>query len=103
MAALLVTFRIIQLIRRPKREGNPAPALAGLTMLLLISLHSLVDYPLRADGLAAAAAVALGFLFSPAQAARSASSEKPKRTRKGFADPMAGFRPTRSASGRWDS
>lgn len=90
-AAMLVVAGSARLIRRPQRTGNPGPALAGLAMLFLLILHSFVDYPLRMDAIAAVAAVAVGFLFSPAQAADEADPRRRERRRKGFADPTAGF------------
>ena len=91
-AALLLVARVVQLMRRSQRGRGAGPALAGLTMLVLLILHSLIDYPLRTAALASVAAVALGFLFSAAQAPEADSPQrKSRRTRKGFSDPNAGF------------
>ena len=100
-AAVLILVRLVRLMRRPKRMGNPAPALAGFAMLVLLILHSLVDYPLRMDGLAAVAAIALAFFYSPAQLPEEAAEERAsRRRRKGFADPNAGFGAARRDEGR---
>lgn len=91
-AGLLLLLGLVRLIRMPKRAGNPAPALAGLAMLVILMLHSLVDFPLRIDSIAAVAAVAVGFFFSPAQLSEEAGSSRRRSSRrKGFSDPMAGF------------
>lgn len=92
LAGLLLLLGTVRLIRMPKRSGNPAPALAGLAMIVVLMLHSMVDFPLRIDAIAAVAAVATGFFFSPAQASEDAgSTRKRSRRRKGFSDPMAGL------------
>jgi hypothetical protein len=84
--------RLAYFMRRSNRARGTGPALAGLTMIVLLILHSLIDYPLRTDAIAAVAAVALGFLFSPAQSPEtSAAPGRSRRVRKGFADPSAGF------------
>jgi O-antigen ligase len=93
LATLLLAMRLVHFMRRSNRARGTAPALAGTAMLVLLILHSLIDYPLRTDALAAVAAVALGFLFSPAQSADASSAQgtSRRRRRKGFADPNAGF------------
>lgn len=96
LGLLLITVRLAALARQPKRAGNPTPAMTGFAMLILLLLHSLVDYPLRTDALAAAAAVAVAFLFSAAQSANDIAPEKSRRRRKGFVDPIGGFVSRRS-------
>lgn len=100
LAAILLIAGLVRLIRRPQRAGNPGPALAGAAMLMLLILHSFVDYPLRIDAIAAVAAVAVGFLFSPAQVDEEAlSSRRRQRRGKGFADPIGGFGAPRGGAG----
>ena len=92
LAALLFTWGLVRLVRRRRRSASPGPALAGAAMLVLLMLHSLVDYPLRIDAIAAVAAVAAGWFFSPAQVDEEAQSSRRRQRRgRGFADPMAGF------------
>lgn len=99
-AALLLVLGLVRLVRMPRRAGNPAPALAGLAMIVILMLHSIVDFPLRIDSIAAVAAVAVAFFFSPAQAGADArSSGKRSRGRKGFSDPLAGLVGGRGRSG----
>lgn len=99
-AGVLMVVGLVRLIRRPQRSGNPGPAIAGAAMLVLLMLHSLVDYPLRIDAIAAVAAAAAGFFFSPAQVDEEAATlRRQKRRGKGFADP-AGFGAGRRDSGR---
>jgi hypothetical protein len=66
------------------RSTEPAIALAGLTILVLAMVHSLVDYPLRMHALAAVAAVALAFFVSPAQRPEADRRNSP-RGRRSFA------------------
>ena len=67
------------------RSTEPAPALAGLAILVLVLLHSLVDYPLRTDALAAVAGAALGLFVSSAQRRDQAPAKGNRRSRGGFA------------------
>jgi hypothetical protein len=79
-----LAWRMIRLIRS-RSKTDPAPALAGLAILSLLMLHSLVDYPLRTRALAAVAALAIAFIFSPAQQRPAADQRGSKtRRRKGF-------------------
>jgi O-antigen ligase len=82
IAALL--WRVVRLLLS-RAATDPAPALAGLAILLLLLVHSLVDYPLRMRSLAAVAALAIAFIFSRSQQ-RPASdpSASKSRRRKGF-------------------
>lgn len=57
------------------RSTEPAMALAGLTIIVLAMVHSLVDYPLRMHALAAVAAVALAFFVAPS---RRSEAESPR-------------------------
>lgn len=84
-------WRMLHLIRR-RSASDPAPALAGFTIVSLLLLHSLVDYPLRTRALAAVAALAIAFIFSPAQK-RPASDAAPSksRRRKGFSRSVSGL------------
>ena len=47
------------------RTSDPGMALAGLTIVVLTLVHSLVDYPLRMRAIAAVAAVALALFVAP--------------------------------------
>jgi O-antigen ligase len=86
LAAALASliWRMLRLMRS-RTVADPAPALAGFTILLLLSVHSLVDYPLRMRSLAAVAALAIAFILSPSQQrpAGEATTAKSRR-RKGF-------------------
>lgn len=63
--------------RGPARSGGQAVlSLFSISVLAIIGLHSLVDYPLRSMALAGIAAVAAGMLFP----ARGAGSEPSGRT-----------------------
>jgi O-antigen ligase len=64
-AALLATAVRIWRLVASRHSTEPATALAGLTIILLALVHSLVDYPLRMQGLAAVFAIALAFFLSP--------------------------------------
>jgi O-antigen ligase len=79
-----LAWRVFRLFRR-RMATDPAPALAGIAIITLLLLHSLVDYPLRTRALAAVAALAIAFICSAAQQ-RPASEGKPSksRRRKGF-------------------
>jgi O-antigen ligase len=86
LAAALASliWRMLRLMRS-RTVADPAPALAGFTILLLLSVHSLVDYPLRMRSLAAVAALAIAFILSRSQQrpALEATTAKSRR-RKGF-------------------
>ena len=58
---------------RSSGTGMPSTAVFALATLLILALHSLVDYPLRSMSLAGLAAVCAGLLLAP----RSAASENP--------------------------
>ena len=92
LAALALGWRLWRLIRRTVRTTDPGPALAGFSMLALLLIHSLVDYPARMASIAAVAAAALGLCFSPAQKDDTPPAPRPSRRRrqKGFASPVAG-------------
>jgi O-antigen ligase len=71
MATLLAAALIAMVVRfcrlaAARGSSEPVTALAGLAILLLALLHSLVDYPLRMAAIAAVAAIALAFFLSPA-------------------------------------
>lgn len=83
---LSLGWRMWRLIRAV-RANDPGPALAGFTMIVLLAVHSLVDYPLRMDSIAAVAAFALGLCFTPAQRpdpAETAMTSRRTRQRHGF-------------------
>ena len=99
IAALLLALRFAWLVRGRSRAGR-GPAVTGFAMLVLLLLHSIVDYPLRMDAIAAIAAVAVGFLYSPAQAPEESPDERQsRRRRKGFGDIASGFGAPRRAGG----
>jgi O-antigen ligase len=83
-ALIALVWRMFRLMRS-RVAADPAPALAGFTILLLLLVHSLVDYPLRMRSLAAVAALALAFIFTRSQQRPAQDSAAPKsRRRKGF-------------------
>ena len=66
LAAALVGVAV-RFWRLARGSAEPVTALAGLAILLLALLHSLVDYPLRMESIAAVAAIALAFFLAPAR------------------------------------
>lgn len=80
--ALAIAFIVIRMGARawPDRRG-PRRGQIGFAMfsLVLVALHSLVDYPLRSMALACMAAVAAGFLAPPPALGRAARPPAPKR------------------------
>jgi O-antigen ligase len=85
-AALAAVFwRMFQLMRS-RAATDPAPALAGFAILVLLLVHSLVDYPLRIRSLAAVAALAIAFILSRSQQrpVSDPAAAKSRRRRKGF-------------------
>ncbi|MEO5973246.1 MAG: O-antigen ligase family protein [Sphingomicrobium sp.] len=60
-------WRVARVVARGgrARAGQVAIVLAGAFALILLSLHSLVDYPLRIAALAAVVAVAVGLIVAP--------------------------------------
>lgn len=87
---LLMGVRLAQLIRR---RTAPVLALTGFAMLALLFAHSLVDYPLRTEALAAVAAVALALFISPVQQTELEEIAARRRTQKGFGGARAPRRP----------
>lgn len=79
--------RTIVLFRRPPGGGSRVLPLAGVLIILLFLLHSLVDYPLRIDGLAALFGVAAALVSNPAVSDRS------RRSRRASARSKPRFRP----------
>ena len=65
-AAALLTARLWSVLSSPRAEARKQMAVAGAAIILLLALHSAVDYPLRTDALAAVFGVALGLVFAPA-------------------------------------
>jgi O-antigen ligase len=70
MAVLLVAALLAMAVRlwrlvASRHSSEPATALAGLTIMFLAVVHSMVDYPLRMQSLAAVFAIALAFFLSP--------------------------------------
>ena len=63
-ALLAMAVRVWRLVAA-RHLSEPATALAGLTIIFLALVHSMVDYPLRMQGLAAVFAIALAFFLSP--------------------------------------
>jgi O-antigen ligase len=70
LAALLAFAVRLWRLATLRRTDETQVALAGLTILVLALVHSLVDYPLRMHALAAVAAVALAFFVSPGEGQR---------------------------------
>ena len=64
IAALLA--RLVAVLGSARSAARKAMAVGGGAMMLLVALHSAVDYPLRTDAHAALFGVALGLLFTPA-------------------------------------
>jgi len=86
LAAALVAlmWRLFRLMRS-RAATDPAPALAGFTILVLLLIHSLVDYPLRMRSLVAVAALAIAFILSRSQQRPAGDSAATRsRRRKGF-------------------
>ncbi len=75
--ALIAVQLVVSLWRGRQVPGGPAGPQTGfaLAALLLIGLHSLVDYPLRSMALACVAAVAAGIIVSARPGARSGLSQ----------------------------
>jgi len=61
IVALLLAWGFI----RTWRSGYRERAITGLAMLVIIGLHSIVDYPLRNMAIATLAGAAAGFLCGP--------------------------------------
>jgi hypothetical protein len=65
-AAIVVRVTLVQLADRVGGTSQAAMAWSGLFILALLGLHSLADYPLRTQAIAALAGVAAGLVFTPA-------------------------------------
>lgn len=63
-ALLAMAVRLWRLVAA-RHSAEPATALAGLTIMFLAAVHSMVDYPLRMQAIAAVFAIALAFYLSP--------------------------------------
>ena len=85
-ALLAISWRIVRIFRETNIER--APALAGFAMLVLLAAHSLVDYPLRTDGITMIAGLALGLLFS--ELPRKSSGRSSSRGKRGFSSLSSG-------------
>lgn len=84
-AAVAMGGRFWSLLRA-KRTTDTGLALGGLAILTLMLLHSLVDYPLRMQALAAVAGLAIALFVAPPQMREAPKSQKRSRQRrKGFA------------------
>lgn len=64
VAALAMAIRLWRLTAT-RHSSEPVTALAGLTIMILAFVHSMVDYPLRMQAIAAVFAIALAFFLSP--------------------------------------
>jgi O-antigen ligase len=83
--AAALFWRLWQLARNPARTGAPAAALAGFGIIGLLLVHSLIDYPLRNDALAAIAGLAIGFIAAPRTPDQDErTSANRRRGRRGF-------------------
>lgn len=87
LLAVALTAVLIRLWKgsRSGSSTQATAALGGASILALLLLHSLVDYPLRADAVAAVAGVAIGLLMTKAEKTdvrRSARSSR--RIPRGF-------------------
>jgi O-antigen ligase len=80
---MVIAWRMLAVARDRARDRGPA--LAGFAMLALLAAHSLVDYPVRSDAIAAVAGVAIGLLFVPLSRKNHGSSRK--RGKRGFSSP----------------
>ncbi|WP_310467819.1 O-antigen ligase family protein [Sphingomonas sp.] len=69
LAALIggIGWRVARVVTRGERarDGQVAIVLAGAFTLVLLALHSMIDYPLRMAAVAAVAALALGLILAP--------------------------------------
>ena len=66
VAAIVVRVTLVQLGDRVGGASQAALAWSGLFILALLGLHSLADYPLRTQAIAALAGIAAGLVFTPA-------------------------------------
>ncbi|MDQ3246284.1 MAG: O-antigen ligase family protein, partial [Pseudomonadota bacterium] len=94
--AIAIAWRMVRLARL-RRSADPGPALAGFAIVVLLLLHSLVDYPLRTRSLAAVGAVAMVLMFSSAQQQLPTDKAPSRPKRQGFRRPSSGpgSRPSR--------
>jgi O-antigen ligase len=81
LAALAAAAAVLALAlwraRRDPPAGSAALALFGAAGLLILAIHSLVDYPLRSMSIAMAAAVCAGIILPPRVAnARQGQSDR---------------------------
>ena len=83
LLAIVVAFvaRLVSVIGSARSDSRKALALGGAAMILLVAIHSAVDYPLRTDAHAAMFGVAIGLLFTPGIDAPSAPREVMPRRR----------------------
>jgi O-antigen ligase/polysaccharide polymerase Wzy-like membrane protein len=68
VAAIIVRVTLVQLRDSIGGSSQAAIAWTGLFILILLGLHSLADYPLRTQAIAALAGIAAGLVFAPATA-----------------------------------
>ena len=61
----LIAARLWSVLSSRRSDARKALAVSGGTMILILGLHSAIDYPLRTDSLAALFGVALGLVFAP--------------------------------------
>ena len=71
LLGLLVVKAIIEITRSGAAPGRRAQVIFACGLMLIVALHSIVDYPLRSMSLAALFAVAAAFLLEPAAVQRS--------------------------------
>ena len=77
LALSAISWTLIRALRQGRGEATGLPAnlaLFGAASLVILALHSLVDYPFRSMALAGLGAVCAGLLLSPRQDGESASS-----------------------------
>ena len=65
VAAIVIRAVLVQLRDRTSGTNQAAMVWGGLFILAVLALHSLVDYPLRTQSIAAVAGVAAGLVFAP--------------------------------------
>jgi O-antigen ligase len=90
IAVVLVLVRLWKVFRRG--SGSEVTAvLGGAGILAILLLHSLVDYPIRADAIAAVAGLAAGLLVTRAEKIDAGRNMKrsSRRSHRGFGSPAA--------------
>jgi O-antigen ligase len=88
-ALLAMAVRLWRLVAA-RHTSEPATALAGLMIIILALVHSMVDYPLRMQSLAAVFAIALAFFLSPSPKPAHGHGTSPHR--RGFEADHGGAR-----------